>query len=1246
MAINKQLNVIIKGKDEASKAFESVGEEAGRTDSKLNKMAKAGLKAVGVGAIAAGAALSGLVVASVKVSAEFEKSMSNVKAVTNATGAEMAEMSKMARQMGRDTAFSAKESAEAMGFLGMAGFDTNQIMVALPATLNLAAAANMELGRAADIASNVLTGFSMPAQEAARVSDVMAKGAASANVSVEMLGDSFRYVGPIASSAGFAFEETAATIGLLGNAGIQGAQAGTTLRGALAKMLQPTKDTEEAMSRLGVSFKDSTGKMLPFENILGQLERTGADTTDMIQLFGVEAGPGMTALVSQGAGALRELTAELENSGGAAQKMADVQLDNLAGQMTILKSSYDEFLMSLGGGELGLKDWIKNGIIPTLNKISEFAEKLGGIPGIIETWTGIFRAQGGEIGAFFTGWTMIIQTFATGAVEIIATAAEIIWKPLINFGEFALSKVKQGFAIAWNFITKNIVEPAVNAIIDKINAIAGKFGLAIDKVDFTPLTVDAPKTFGEVWDKTTSDVKDSVESIGRTVDKTAVVIDAHLSEIDNAFGETSKVIQKTKDKLAEIPATSETMKTDVNADQDAIGQKAEDTAEVIERSYVGAFTEVGRKSEETASGMLGWLSSMGRQNTQTTQNVESEWIDFYDNMGVASEDTTEEMKLDILGIKDVVKDVFSAGGLKALVKPGLDALSKAVNGVVESLLGSVAGVGGTAKTASTTIGTAAIGLTGATVLLTGAAVGLSLMAKEIWDVFTNDESMDPATQMRRPDWTRRGGMTGTESGGEPSIWDVYIQALEDHLDKYGVLPEGHVLGRVSGGPQTGTGYGAGGPMNAWRKATEEKIAQGTGPPGSQGFYGKLVEAITRAKKAVEEVTVAFQETVEAVEPLTGTIANEQKALGAWYDAVHVVTDAVEEEILAIVNVTGVMTSEQTALRNWYNSIHSSGEAVEEYTEVINNITGIMTPEQGALRNWYDAVHFVVEAIEEETEAIQNVTGTMTGEQEALRSWYDSLLSVTDAIYNITGIMTPEQEALRSWYDAVHFVVGAVENEAAAIINITGIMTGEQGALRNWFNAIETSTEAIDSIVIPMTGAKDAVIPLTGAMTGAERALRDWMAAIAVSAAAITSIPMTGARPWAPGIPMTGGETNEQKAARDLWNLRHPDNPIPPGFEIPPTGVINPDDWYEQPPLGVEPTGVDPYVPGYGGGYAGGGGGFAAPVQTPQTVHIKFNIYAFDNTNMAETVQEKIVPILLDFSEAGWDVVDVAGVRGL
>ncbi len=388
-------------------------------------------------------------VAGVKTAADFEKAMNLVRAVSGVTGDEFQQLRKQAIDLGSSTQFSASEAAQAMYYLSSAGFDATQMYAAMPGVLNLAAAGAVDLATAADIAANVLNGFGMKADQLGRVNDVLAKAMAATAVDMRMLNDSFKYAGPIASSLGLRFEEVAAAVGLMGNAGIKGEMAGTALRGAMGRLIDPPKEAANALDRLGVSIKDSHGKMLPLVDIMGQLEKAGATTADMLQIFGLEAGPGMQALLSQGSGSLRKLTTDLQHAGGTADRMAKIQMEGFRGAWDNLTSAVEGLTIAIGDSGvlqdltdlvIAITDWVSSlsksnpevlkaifyfaafaaAVGPILAIVGRLVTSIGTVIGLLKRFGTAFKAIGAVLG-LTTGW------FAVIVIAVVAVVGALVW---------------------------------------------------------------------------------------------------------------------------------------------------------------------------------------------------------------------------------------------------------------------------------------------------------------------------------------------------------------------------------------------------------------------------------------------------------------------------------------------------------------------------------------------------------------------------------------------------------------------------------------------------------------------------------------------------------------------------------------------------------------------------------------------------------------------------------------------------
>jgi TP901 family phage tail tape measure protein len=299
----------------------------------------------------AAAALGGMT----KSFTDFEVSMNRVRAISQVTGKDYERLEDRAKEMGLTTRYTAGQAADAMGYLALAGFNVNQMYDAMPAVMQLAAAANMDVGQAADITTNIVFGYGQAIEDLGRTNDILTKTMTRTNTDLTSLGVAFKYAGPVLKAAGIEFTEASAAIGLLGNAGIQGSTAGTSLRQSVARLLSPTKEMSGIMEELGLNVVTADGKIQSLTEVLAQLERSGATTGQVMELFGVRAGPAMLALLELGgAEKLKEMTAIVADSEGLAGRVADIQMEGVRGNFLLLKSAVEGFAIAVF--ESGLDD--------------------------------------------------------------------------------------------------------------------------------------------------------------------------------------------------------------------------------------------------------------------------------------------------------------------------------------------------------------------------------------------------------------------------------------------------------------------------------------------------------------------------------------------------------------------------------------------------------------------------------------------------------------------------------------------------------------------------------------------------------------------------------------------------------------------------------------------------------------------------------------------------------------------------
>lgn len=298
--------------------------------------------------------LAGIAVSAVTMSSRYEAQMSIVKAVTGTTGKEFKSLKGLARDMGKTTQFSAIEAAEGIEFLARAGWDNTQIMKGLPSVLNLAKSSAMDLGSASDITSNIMSGFGAKASEAGRYVDVLALTSASANTDTAQLGEAMKHVAPIANTMGMSVEDTATAIAFMSDAGIQGSQAGTSLRTSLNKLADPSTEAKKVMDDLSMSFFNQKGEMKDLPGIIKTLEGGMEGLTDkqkaqaMSSLVGMEASSGLAVMLGRGSGEAETFSNKLSKAEGTANRMAETVGNNLNGKLKELWSQLSDVAIELG----------------------------------------------------------------------------------------------------------------------------------------------------------------------------------------------------------------------------------------------------------------------------------------------------------------------------------------------------------------------------------------------------------------------------------------------------------------------------------------------------------------------------------------------------------------------------------------------------------------------------------------------------------------------------------------------------------------------------------------------------------------------------------------------------------------------------------------------------------------------------------------------------------------------------------
>lgn len=446
------------------------------------------------------AGVTALGTASVTTAANFESSMSQVQATMGITKDSMSKvngqsvntmdtLSKLAKKMGAETAFSASECAEALNYLALAGYDTEQMCNTLPTVLNLAAAGDIALADASDMVTDAMSALGMGVDEAETMVDQMAKTASTTNTSVAQLGEGILTIGATAKSIKGGTAELNTALGILANNGIKGAEGGTHLRNIILSLQNPTDKAAAQMEALGISVYDSEGNMRSMNDILGDLNKsmdgmTSAEKSNIIgTIFNKTDLSSVNALLANTGSAWDSLQKSITESGGAAQQMADTQLDNLQGQITILKSALEGLAISFGellmpaikqivGWVQKFVDWL-NGLSegtkktvvtiallaaalgPVLIVIGKVISAVGTIMTVVPKIARVINTVKGAFAALNTTMLANPIVLIIAAIAALVAAFIYLWNNCDGFRQFWIDlweNVKQVAITVWNAI--------------------------------------------------------------------------------------------------------------------------------------------------------------------------------------------------------------------------------------------------------------------------------------------------------------------------------------------------------------------------------------------------------------------------------------------------------------------------------------------------------------------------------------------------------------------------------------------------------------------------------------------------------------------------------------------------------------------------------------------------------------------------------------------------------------------------
>ena len=543
------------GLKKASSSIEKIGQSATEVGKTFSKYITAPL--TGLGALA------------IKEFAGFESSMAKVKAITQATSDEMAILTAKARDLGKNTQFSATEVADAMTYMGMAGWNTTQIMDGLEGVLDLAVASETDLAKVSDIVTDALTGFGMEAKDTQAFVDLLASVSRNANTDVSMLGESFKYVAPIMGSLGVSAEDTAYALGLMANAGIKGSQAGTSLRQTMASLADPTKEAQKLMDEYGIAIVEAEDGSVDLRATLDNL-KNGLDGLSEVQqqqtistLVGTEASSGLMAVLNAAESDVNKLTNATSEYNGVAKEMAKTMGDTTKGNVNKLKSAFSELLLTVGEELVpiftkfvekltDLVSWfgsldegtqgfiVKLGLVaaaagPVLSTVGSIASGVSGLIGAFGGAGAAAQTLGGTLGSVGTaigGGSGLLSSLGTLASTLTGPVGLALAGAATGF--LALRKYAQETAVLSFDETVHNIKGISDATADMVVEVSGKWDeLKVLQTGFSESTKEtSQETFDSLYAQSEGYYQNAMDLTSQKYDEQILAAQTFAGELN------------------------------------------------------------------------------------------------------------------------------------------------------------------------------------------------------------------------------------------------------------------------------------------------------------------------------------------------------------------------------------------------------------------------------------------------------------------------------------------------------------------------------------------------------------------------------------------------------------------------------------------------------------------------------------------------------------------------------------------
>ena len=503
------------------------------------------------------------------VAGDFEESMSNVAALSGASSDELDQLAGMAKELGATTKFTAKESADAMGYMAMAGWDTEQMLAGMPGVLSLAAASGEDLARVSDIVTDSMTAFGLSAADTGRYADVLAAAATNANTTVSLMGDTFKYAAPLAGALKYGVEDVAVATGLMANAGIKGSEAGTTLRNIFTRLAKPTKESADAMEALHISMTDGTGRMYTFMELMEQMRDSFAGLTEeqktfyAAELAGQRGMSGLMSIVNASEADFEKLSAAITDSSGAAQKMADIKLDNMNGQLTILNSAIEAVETTVGEQFTPVLQDVYSAGAKVMTGINHFLQEHPAVVKAVTAFVAVIGAVTAGVVAYSAATKIAIplmKLFAASIPGVNIIAGVTLAVAGLTAAVVALSSAQESEAEQARKLTESSRREyeQLQELRNEYENVANAYGATSDQALYLAWQIEQLDADFQANKQTLSEYIDGCEELNRGLNETLDSNRAAFEEAGHSSDTTLALVHRLQDLAAQTDKTVET----------------------------------------------------------------------------------------------------------------------------------------------------------------------------------------------------------------------------------------------------------------------------------------------------------------------------------------------------------------------------------------------------------------------------------------------------------------------------------------------------------------------------------------------------------------------------------------------------------------------------------------------------------------------------------------------------------------